>query len=397
MPELNVKWKDNLYHRQLNLLAPVGTTGYGVTGFNVLKTLTEREWTVALFPYGPHGRVGSDAMLIDRAISQAQMFFHDAPCLNIWHQFELSHSIGKGKYIGWPIFELDTFNVLEKHHMFYPDQLIVCSEWAKSVIGKIYGEKYDLDTKALQDQPSDWLEGEINRCIKVVPLGVDHSIFNTRNKTSSESRDTIFLNVGKWEVRKGHDILCDVFNNAFSVTDNVQLWLCPHNNFITPSDRLNWENMYLQSPMGKAGKIKIHAWQKEHKDLANLMSQATCGVFPSRAEGWNLELLEMMAMGKPVIATNYSAHTAFCNSDNCMLIDIDDLELAYDGKWFFEQGHWAALDERQCNQLKHHMQVTHEVHRHQHEYTNDAGIQTAKSLTWDNSISILEKILLDNR
>ena len=57
------------------------------------------------------------------------------------------------------------------------------------------------------------------------------------------------------------------------------------------------------------------------------MAKTDCGVFPARAEGWNLELLEMMSCNKPVIATNYSAHTEFCDDKNCMLIDIEDMEI----------------------------------------------------------------------
>ena len=51
---------------------------------------------------------------------------------------------------------------------------------------------------------------------------------------------------------------------------------------------------------------------------------ADCGLFPARAEGWNLELLEMMACGKQVIATNYSAHTEFCTKENSILIESDE-------------------------------------------------------------------------
>ena len=40
------------------------------------------------------------------------------------------------------------------------------------------------------------------------------------------------------------------------------------------------------------------------------MAEAHCGVFPARSEGWNLGLVEMLSMGRHVIATDYSAHTS---------------------------------------------------------------------------------------
>ena len=82
----------------------------------------------------------------------------------------------------------------------------------------------------------------------------------------------------------------------------------------------NWQNLYKNSKLGS--KIRMIPRQKTHQDVMSIMRQADCGVFPSRAEGWNLELLEMMALGKDVIATNYSAHTEFCNENNCRLIEI---------------------------------------------------------------------------
>ena len=77
--------------------------------------------------------------------------------------------------------------------------------------------------------------------------------------------------------------------------------------------------MYKGSGLGN--KIRMIPRQKTQNDVYNIMIQTDCGVFPARAEGWNLELLEMMACGKQVIATNYSAHTEFCNPDNCRLIN----------------------------------------------------------------------------
>jgi hypothetical protein len=39
----------------------------------------------------------------------------------------------------------------------------------------------------------------------------------------------VFLNVGKWEYRKGHDVLLEAFNKAFEPTDNVRLVMNCHN------------------------------------------------------------------------------------------------------------------------------------------------------------------------
>lgn len=365
-----------MQEKKLNLIAPVGKTGYGVVGFNVLQTLIDMEWDICLLPRaGEVGRSDVEMQMIKFATENTNFFHYDSPCLNIWHQFDLATKLGVGEYTAWPIFELDTFDERERHHLNYPDRLIVCSEWAKRICE----------------------ENQVKIPIEIVPLGVDLSVFNP--KIVQKRRDgqaTVFLNAGKWEIRKGHDILGDAFNRAFSPKDNVELWLMPFNVFLTARDSQNWANLYLDTPMGKEDKIKIFPWKHSQKEVAKIMSMADCGVFPSRGEGWNLELLEMMALSKPVIATNYSAHTEFCDKFNCMLIDVDEVEPAYDGKWFFEGGNWGMIGDKQVDQLISYMKQTHKKVQRSGVFTNDAGLDTAKKLTWDNVGNNLERILLDN-
>ena len=52
----------------------------------------------------------------------------------------------------------------------------------------------------------------------MAPSGVDRDIFtpNIKIDGSDISKDKyIFLNIGKWEIRKGHDLLVHIFNKAF--------------------------------------------------------------------------------------------------------------------------------------------------------------------------------------
>ena len=97
-------------------------------------------------------------------------------------------------------------------------------------------------------------------------------------------------------------------------------------------------------------KSQAHS-RAETQQVYNIMSQVDCGVFPSRGEGWNLELLEMMSAGKHVVATDYSAHTEFCTKENSGLVSISDVEPAFDGKWFFGQGNWAKISAHENESL----------------------------------------------
>lgn len=336
--------------------------GYGVVGLNIVKALSKRH-NVALWIIGNGEAHPQEHEIIKHCIENASYFNHTSPCLRIWHQHDMAMHVGNGIHAGLPIFELNRFSELEKHHLISLDHIIVSSEWAKQVIR----------------------DNGIVQPVTVIPFGVDTSLFHPRPEVKLSSTSTNFLNIGKWEVRKGHDILVEAFNKAFEPTDNVNLIMNCYNPFLLKSETEDgnntWTELYKRSKMGN--KITVIPRRLETQvDVANLMNAVDCGVFPSRAEGWNLELLEMMACGKEVIATDYSAHQEFCNKDNCDLMPIDNLEPAYDGIWFKGQGEWAELGDKQIDYLVHAMRLIHNIKQAGGDLYNEAGVKTAEKFTW---------------
>ena len=346
----------------INLMTPINQLGYGVAGLNILKAL-QVEHNVALHMIGqPQVTNQADADAVTKGIETSKMFDPQAPCIKIWHQNQMAERVGSGKFIGFPIFELDTFNDLEKHHLSSCDELMVCSEWAKDVVlDQLYPTPFGHDNP-FEDR------------VHVVPLGVDMNIFKPATPRNSDK--TIFFNCGKWEVRKGHDILMRAFNMVAIHEPNVELWMMCTNPFNSPEEDNNWTRLYNHP------KVKFIPRAETQQEVYNIMAQVDCGVFPSRGEGWNLELLEMMAAGKHVIATDYSAHTEFCTKENCGLVTIKNKEPAHDGKWFFGQGNWAKISEREIFDLAIKMRsfVTDSKGT-----TNEAGVETAREFSWNNT------------
>lgn len=351
----------------INLLCPINnTTGYGITSTNTwkeLRKLTE----VCIFPIGgvqletnlDHPAAQED---IDRSMEGKSK---DAPCLKIWHMHDLFSRVGSGTYGAFPFFEVDKLKPIEISCLGHTDVVFTASDWSKQVL---------IDNGIAESK------------IKVVPLAVDHNTFNPEiyfNTTTTKNNKYIFINIGKWEVRKGHDVLVHAFNEAFNEDDNVELWMVNHNPFLQEAQIAQWRDLYTNSKLGS--KIKHFDRFNTHNELAECISQADCGIFPARAEGWNNEIPEVMAMNKPIITTNYSAHTAYCNDKNSYLIDIDELEPAVDGIWFDGLGKWAKLGYKQIEQMIEHMRYV---------YKNDIrdninGRDTAKALTWANTAKIL--------
>lgn len=339
----------------INLISPINSLGYGVAGFNIYKSLASMSG-VALWVIGnPEIYTRQDYDIIQEGLKKASVWNNNAPCVKIWHQHDMAQFAGRGKRIGFPFFELDKFSEQEIHSLNSLDSIFVTSEWAKDII---------LSETNITE-------------VRVVPLGVDRKIFPETDHTYSDK--TIFFNCGKWEIRKGHDILVEIFNEAFEKEDNVELWMMCDNPFLKQEDQEQWRKLYKNSKLGE--KITIIPRVKTQNEVYSIMSQVDCGLFPSRAEGWNLELLELMSCGKQVIATNYSAHTEFCNKKNCLLINVDNTELAYDGKWFHgKTGNWAEISRSQKDQAVEHLRFVHK-----NKQKNTEGINTANSLSWSNT------------
>lgn len=346
----------------INITAPINSLGYGIASYNIIKHLVNSGQKIQFFPIGqPEAIEGSEFLgsIIHKEVSV------NSPSVKIWHQHDIHHHVGKGMHVGFPIFELNKFTSEEKWSINHNDRIFACSEWAKQIIE----DSTKIETK-------------------VVPLGVDTEIFVP---SESSRPQTIFFNCGKWEIRKGHDILVDCFNSTFDLHDNVELWMMCDNPFYNDDQNFEWERNYRGSGLGE--KIRIIPRQESQQEVCNIMSQADCGVFPSRAEGWNLELLEMLACGKHVIATDYSGHTEFCNKENARLIEISELEDAKDGVWFHGQGQWAHIGDKEIDQLAEHMREIHKLKQEDGLNINQMGIDTSKEFSWDSTIAKIMEAL----
>jgi len=341
---------------KINYSAPINNTGYGLASLNILRELNKIS-DITFLPIGqPMVNNQTDYDIISSLLQKRSNLDIDAANFKIWHQFDLLEHIGRGKYIAYPFFELDTFNEYEKINLKVPDAVCVSSKWGQQV----------LSENGIQSQSF------------VIPLGVDRNIFNSNIKSNKNNDKYVFLNIGKWEVRKGHDILLEIFNKAFPKEQDVELWILASektNSYSSKEELAQWKSMY------SSDRVKLFSGFDTQEDIAQLISDSDCGLYPSRAEGWNLELLETMSMGKPAIATNYSAHTEFCTSDNCYLVDIEETEKAFDGKAFQGQGNWAKIGKNQIDNIIEHMRYVY----NNRISVNQPGIETAKKYSWANS------------
>ena len=101
-----------------------------------------------------------------------------------------------------------------------------------------------------------------------------------------------------------------------------------------------------------APNIRLLTGEVSREDLFLIYNSADAFVFPSRAEGWGLPLIEAMATGLPALAVNYSGQTEFLKEVKgyfmpvaYKMVPINDSEyqqfaLGDEGDW----GRWAEAD-----------------------------------------------------
>lgn len=356
---------------QINLLAPINGTSYGITSINLLIALMDIGVKVSLFPITLIERDIPQYAIpyIKEAIGNSKKPDFNAPCIRIWHQFDMSQFVGRGKKIGFPIFELDGFNDVERHHLESLDYCFVCSNWAKEILVK---------HNILAEEK-----------IAVIPLGVDPKIFYpTPTARKSAEYRYVFLNMGKWEIRKGHDILPEIFTNAFNSDMPVELWMCNYNVHLSKEENMEWERYYRSAI--PSHQLKILDRLPTQQDVARIMNMVDCGIFPAKAEGWNLEATELLACGKDIIIGNHTGQSEYAQFLPYSFHVENDVS-AYDGKWFFGQGTWKDVNASTISNIVHFMREAFQNKGKNYE----ENLKLSAQFHWSSSARKIENFILN--
>jgi glycosyltransferase involved in cell wall biosynthesis len=137
--------------------------------------------------------------------------------------------------------------------------------------------------------------------------------------------------------RKNPLTVVQAFQNAFSKNENVSL-------IIKTMHTANYEaqeqikNLY--------GDERIHILNQHIPKQELLSLYACCDAYVSlhRSEGFGRTIAEAMLLGKPVIVSNYSGNTDFCNQDTAFLVN-GRLVPVNPGEYPFHEGqYWFDAD-----------------------------------------------------
>jgi glycosyltransferase involved in cell wall biosynthesis len=332
----------------VNISCPINSLSYGIVSTSILKELDRLNEEYVLFPKNNiEDKFSYFKAKLPNYITQINL---KAPSLNIWHEFDIFNHIGRGPRVAFPIFEKNQFNPQETWNIHHQDMVLVCSKWAAEVVRPV------------------------NQNVHVCPLGVDKDFFIP---SQAPLNKVIFYTQGKREFRKGHDFLHKVFHKAFENNKNVELWMFTENVFDSEQEDRSFKQEYRQL-LGN----KVKFWPRLKKcDMIKFLSQTHCGIFLSRAEGWNLPALECMAMGKDIISTYYSGHTEFIPKEYC--VKTDKFVEAKDSKWF--NGGFTWMDIIDCeDEIVEKLRQTFE-RKIGNNVINKTNVSIANKFTWENT------------
>ncbi|MBV1883753.1 MAG: glycosyltransferase family 4 protein [Pseudomonadales bacterium] len=240
--------------------------------------------------------------------------------------------------------------------------------------------------------PSHWGEkilrenGVPKNKLGVIPEGVDTHQFNIETPllpALTQYEGFKFVHIGKWEERKGTDLVVSAFENLFFDTKDVYLVLLCHNPF---RPKFNIEKHLNQiAPKTKERILSINP-VKDHQTIASILRSCQCAVFPTAAEGWGLPIIEAMACGLATVVTNYSAPTDYISPSSNLLLDYTLVDIksplfqSRNQQW----GQWA---EPNFDQLK---EIMFDCYKDQQK-TKELGISAASLIkanwNWNNAAS----------
>lgn len=223
----------------------------------------------------------------------------------------------------------DRFIFGENNIIYTITELICPKRWTKIC------NKIDLIMTASSFSKQKMIESgfEENR-IEIIPHCHDLSMWNPEIKPLNikNLKDFNFVFVGDYTPRKNGDFLIESFLKAFEGNKNVSLTIKGYFNSFSKEDQIKLfkriksiiNNSYIQED--KRPSVFFYGEPISEKIMSRFMNSFDCLVSPHRGEGWGLALSQMMALGKPVIGTNYSGNLHFMNSNNSFLIDIKGFE-----------------------------------------------------------------------
>lgn len=307
----------------------------------------------------------------------------------------------------WPLLGDPWINMLQKNYQ-EETTLAIAQPWAwktklsdrpKHFIGYVVWEGDKIPKSWIQylthkqvDQiwvPSSHVRNAILNTTKditadiiTIPHGVNLDLFKPVKKEIKEEL-VFFANKGwrgGWDDRGGLQYVFKAFKEEFKLGEKVKCLIKLNKSYVPP----NWDWKAEVKALGLPddpyqAQIMLNDQNLRYDKLPGFYSEGDVFVCPSRSEAFGLTMLEGMAMGMPVITTDFGGQTDFVNKDNGWLIGGKLEEVKND--LLYEGIKWLTPD---IKQLKDSMRYCVD-NRDEVRKKSEKALEKAKEYSWDIS------------
>jgi len=238
--------------------------------------------------------------------------------------------------------------------------------------------------------PSKFLEevfknAGIEKPLFYIPHCIDFNQFTIKEKKKNKTFRFLFF--GSWKERKNGKSLVEAYLNEFSTDDDVELIISGDNAGSIQSDILKIKKKFANK---KLPNIIINEKFVTYDEVPNHLRNADCLVSPTMGEGFGLPGLQSMAVGTPIIITNWSGTTEYATEETATLfspekfVEIDFL----DGIPQFRGQKWAYISVEQIAEKMRY------VYSHEEEALHKAEVSSKlvrKKFSYDEIFKKIEK------
>lgn len=322
------------------------------------KVFTEYQGLQYILPTGSYGRndgYGCSGRQIEERLKKLEKMSSgfDGQDISLVYatprSTELAHA---KKIILYSMFESTKLPAEWKEYIKKADLILTPSEYCKEEF-----KPYGIETK-------------------VVPLGYDPTHYYPRERRK-DKKEFVFLHYNAFNMRKGFLELLEAFSAEFQPDEPVKLIL-----------KCNNPELDVKLPPSAYPNIQIIRADYKPAQLAELISQSDCFVFPSRGEGFGITPLESMACGTPVIVPNAHGIADYFDPDICVGIKYGNTKAVYN-TYAGDLGTQIICD---IDDLRAKMRYAVN-HREEMEMRGQMGIAHAKKWTIDQTVAKLKLVI----
>lgn len=334
-------------------------TGYGVHTMNMAVALSKYT-KLFVHQWPSKSSIAHEVVveMIDKHIELMPFSLpRTVPTVKIWHEHDLL-DFPTDRRIAFPVWERDLIPKDSTDSLNRCDLVFVPSKWqAQSFVS------------------SGGQEG----IVRVIPEGVDTSLFTPNGIKYTDNRPVRFIHVGKCELRKSTALIAKAFGEALQ-GKNAVLDMYVRNPFL---GRHNLSGYGLSLVPNVNYKIDDCIYDK--RKMAQLLHQYDGAVYASKAEGWQLPVLEAMASGLLTISTNVTGLSEYVTDKNALVVECKGMERAHDGVFFnaTQNIFWAKVE---YESLVENIRTAYDmiIGQKQGPLVENA-IKTANTFSWDEA------------